>query len=267
MALPGAAAWMKLKQLHHPRDNSPSPREGQKFAQRISGEGGSQRDRRSNERSQRDRRSNERSQRDRRSKQCEPDQVALRGDLWYSKSSSFAMARAIALAVSIPLPLSFVTSNIHDPPFSGVLRTIGSGAAGWSDVPAANSSLERQSRSNLLVRTSVPLPANCWKTCPAASRPPQKFAARISDPPGGRVNLTGDGQRLVAQKRFGAVNVLQESETVRSTSEFQFPPLNRQSTLREGKFDKGWGAVCLCRNGWGRERAPSSHLTFSLSWQ
>ncbi len=44
------AAWMKLKQPHHPRGNSPSPREGQKFAQRISGEGGSQCDRRSNKR-------------------------------------------------------------------------------------------------------------------------------------------------------------------------------------------------------------------------
>ncbi len=176
--------------------------------------------------SQCDRRSNKRvtgaPTRDRRSNQCESDQIALRGGIWYSKSSSLAMAQAITLAVSNPLPLSFVTSNIHDPPFSGMLRTIGSRTAGWSNVPAATSSWERQSRSNLFVRTSVALQANCWKTCRAASRPPQKFAARISDPPGGRVNLTGDGQRLVAQKRFGAVNVLQEPETVRSTFEFQF---------------------------------------------
>ncbi len=160
--------------------------------------------------------------RDRRSKQCEPDQVALRGDLWYSKSSSCAMARATALAVSNPLAHSFVTSNIHDPPFSGMLRTIGSRAAGWSDVPAATRSLERQSRSNLFVRTSVALQPFRWNVCRAATRPPQKFAARISDPPGGRVNLTGDGQRRSGAVTVVDVNELQEPETVRSTFEFPF---------------------------------------------
>ncbi len=104
------------------------------------------------------------------------------------------MARAIALAVSIPLPLSFVTSNIHDPPFS-----LGSCAQ-----LARASRLKRCSRCDQFAGNVCRDPTFLLERLSRlATRPPQKFAARISDPPGGRVNLTRDGERLASAERAG----------------------------------------------------------------
>ncbi len=51
-----------------------------------------------------------------------------------------------------------------------------------------------------LVGRSLELQTACWKITRAATRPPQKFAARISDPPGGRVNFPWHWlRRLVAR--------------------------------------------------------------------
>ncbi len=96
----------------------------------------------------------------------------------------------------------------------------------------ADRQLENRSRCGAPVGEPLPLSTASWKTGRAPTRPPQKFAARISDPPGGRVNYPSDGAVVSASSK----------PPPRAVSK---PPLtqNRQSARGEGELPLGW---CSC---------------------